>query len=130
ASLAPHVGACDRGACSRCMDRDRRSDKTRKSLTLGRAIGISPAMLRLILLLLLPQLAGCLAYGYPSLVRTPEFPVPESDVRAFRVVHKETFAGLINIPTHHIRTDEITPVDGKIPAQSEVSFPYCAIVFP
>jgi hypothetical protein len=79
-----------------------------------------------------PFLAGCLAYGYPDVSRTPPVAIDTPDVKAFRVADKITMWGpIITGPMSLERSIEEIPVENAIvSAQHDTFFSYYYIFFP
>ncbi len=81
-------------------------------------------------LLFLPFLPGCLAYGYSSVCRTPQVNVTEESARAFRVTFDTIGSGSIIGPA---RTSddvaELPVVAGRVEAQINAYLDYCWTVF-
>ena len=82
------------------------------------------------LFLLLPVLPGCIAYGHPSVCRTPQVNVTEESVRAFRVTFDSVGSGyFIGRARTSADVVELPVVAGRVEAQLNAYFDYCWTVF-
>jgi hypothetical protein len=84
------------------------------------------------ILVMLPFLSGCFAYGYPSVCRTPPLSVPEENVRAFRVVTEVEASGPVLTGPIMFATDvvEIPVMSARVESQKESYFAYYYLLFP
>lgn len=85
-----------------------------------------------ILMLVCPLLAGCLAYGYPDISRTPAINIDSPDVRAFRITDETKMSGpVMTGPVRFERTaEEIPIVKAQVGSQHEAYLTYYYLAFP
>src|SRR5690242_17494757 len=88
--------------------------------------------MRLCLALVLPLLPGCLAFGYPSVSRTPPLAVPEPDARAFLATSEFTRGGCVIAGSVQLSRSvrEIPVRAAAVPSQWDSYFSYYYLLFP
>jgi hypothetical protein len=85
-----------------------------------------------LLFLVCPLLSGCLAFGYPSVAKTPPIQIAAPDVQAFRVVSGFTQSGpWLTGPIELYKTVEKLPApDNLIAPQTDAYCLYYYLAFP
>jgi hypothetical protein len=85
-----------------------------------------------LLVLVCPLLSGCLAFGYPSVTRTPAIAVDAPDVKAFRVVAHHGFFGCViaGAIIMYDEADEIPVTKSRVEPQKDTHFSYSWMIFP